>query len=208
MRLSHTRLEAAKNDPISFISTVSAPYAGTGPSRMQYVILALKHYHESGLNRAIDYVEAAFNRRGFRLEHLDRYIGYLLKYDSVLQSHPDWELIVLRDRINYEIIYNFVLSGEVGRVDLTPRGYYVWLFSETTVLNWNQEFRMPILQAYYADEFGAPLGEVYVGRYSFSEGLYESEHYSNIQVNDALNELRQLGVQLLAGGEEEVITHG
>jgi len=151
------------------MSAVGEPYRGSGPSRMQYVKMALKHYHEKGLVHAIDYVEDAFYRRGFRLEHLDRYIEYLYWYEHVLKSNPDWEMIVLRDKINYKIRNDLTLSGEVGRLDLASGGYNVWLFEESASQNWKNELRMPILQAYYAAEFGAHLNEVAVGVYSFSD---------------------------------------
>lgn len=200
MRISHTQLETARANPQAYRAAAANPPRFGGPSRKQYLRWAIrKNYHQTGLSSALEYLERSFPKRKFTAKSLTEYSEYLQSYhdEYVRHSSAVIEHTAFGDRIRMDIGPDCVLSGEIDRVDLTTNGYAVWLIDQNDD-EWRDELRMPLLQAHYASEMGAPLGEVSVGFFFFDTATYESARFSDSEVRAAVREATNLAKALAA----------
>jgi hypothetical protein len=175
------------------------PPRRSGPGRKQYLRWAIRgRYHSAGLPAAMDYLEKGFAKRGFTDKSLTEFSDYLQGYhDEYVQNNSKIiEQTALGDRISMSIGADFVLSGEIDRIDLTADGYAVWIVDKED-REWRDALRMPLLQSHYASEMGAPLAEVSVGFYFFDTQAYESARYTNTQVRSAVLEVTGLAKKLV-----------
>lgn len=193
MRIRHGELEGARHNPAEFIRQSAIPFKTKGPGRFQYVKNAVKVYHDQDIGVAMDYLNAAYTRRGFKEKGLDEYRGYLLTYHMRLQEQPI-TLVEVEDKINLSIGPEIIIGGKVGRLSITDDLILeVCLFVEHTPDDIFSQLRMPLLQHYYAQTTCFPLEQVQVGAYDFDLGRYSYISYSAKQVQQSWEEARVLG---------------
>lgn len=195
IKISHTNLELIRRDPGNYRELAKRTFGG--PSRFQYVKWAVRTFHRDGLQAALDYLEEAFARRGFRMEAIERYRDYIVNYVGSLEGRPG-AVVEVGTRVEMALSPSVLLSGEIGRFDIVPNGYAAWLFFERPPADWSSELRMPLLQQWTANHVGAPLDEIRIGFFSFSDATYENVTYSAGAVQRALREARRLARGLVA----------
>lgn len=198
IRLSHTQLESARRDPRAFRTQIGMGGTATrySPSRKRYLIWAIGRYHSHGLAAAEQYIRTHFARRAFTAKSLAEYTSYLHTYDIEYRRRASTVLeIIGRDRITFSLTSGVVLGGEIGRIDLTADGYYVWIF-EVRSFHWQRELRMPLIQRYYTKHFGAPTREVSVGFYFLQDGVYETKSFTDREISRAMREAASLAAYL------------
>jgi hypothetical protein len=112
----------------------------------------------------------------------------------------------IRDRLIVPLPQKLVdagvrVAGEIPRVDLTSDGYTAWLFAKKTE-QWEDELRLPIIQAAYAREMGAGEDEVKVGVYDFSKGSQKIYSFSPRELRATQNELLKLLKRVVEGDSD------
>lgn len=202
IKISHTQLESAKKEPRQFIERMGST-RNFPPSRKRYLQWSIRcHYHkDGGIRGARRYLQRGFSKRNFTVKSYDQFLTYLEDYHDDFESGPDLlEVICLGDRIQVELSEDCILTGEIDRVDLTSEGYSVWIF-DISDYQWEQELRMPLIQQYYADHFGAPVEEVSVGFYFFDVGVYQKCCFTESEIAHAKSVALKLAEALLEYGE-------
>jgi len=195
MRVSHTELENLRSDPRRWLATKTTQQHGFRIGGFKVWGWAVRHYHRTGREAAIDYLEETFWRHLKRSipneRRLSDFIIHLNVYCDEFESSGHVALEFGR-RINCIVSTSFTVSGEVSRVDLCPdRGFAVYLFKEKS-LSWAGQLRMPLIQSYFAAELTSPLDEVAVGIYNMELGRHEERRYSSAAVDAARAEAQKL----------------
>ena len=162
-------------------------------SRNRALHLAIFEYHRKNedLAHAMTYLDHLFHRNFKNKKYLvqleDQLDDYAVGFKA--QGH-----VVVETKRNIAIPAHadLIITGEIPRLDLVPRGgYAVWLFSAAAD-TWSQELRMPLIQAHYAERLGAPLTEVSVGFFDTESGSYSSVSLTADEVELAISEIREI----------------
>jgi hypothetical protein len=198
VRLSHSRLEAARQDPMSFGAGTGSP-SGFRFSKVRALHYAVYEFHrtDGDLSRASDYLYTLYHRN-FKTT------GDYARLDDQLAEYAAWYrlsgFIVVEYRLQAAIPLGsgVQLVGEIPRLDLDPTGgYAVWLFGKKPN-EWRGELRMPLLQAGFAQRMGVRLDQVAVGFYFFETGDHERECYDSSAVAAAQEEAATVASALAA----------
>jgi len=87
-----------------------------------------------------------------------------------------------------------VLSGETFRIDRARNGEYVitlmWKNQESDI--WAHELRFPVLQQFFADEFGVSTNKVKIGIFDFENVSHEYIKFDEEAIEDAMRELNDI----------------
>lgn len=165
-----------------------------GPGRFQYVKWAIAVFHRNGFNAGLVYLKQGFERKGFK-GPVGPYFDEYRTYCELYWSRP-FPVIRVAENIDVPLGLGLVMGGSVGRTELTPNGYAVWLITEQLPPKWQTELRIPLLQSYYAKEFGASSSEVSVGFIALRSGLQESIICSEALIQDAWQEVSDIAAIL------------
>lgn len=197
MRISHRNLEAIRRNP-SFVFELGKGQGGSNSIARNWEY-KLKPFHVSGVpigqvaNTFEDYCLRTFNNNK----------ANLLKIEELYNRYPKYELsyrqqnLIFQDfhkNIAFNIEGDFVLSGEIFRIDKTRHGGYaitvIWKNQESDI--WAQELRFPVLQKFYADLFGVSTNKVFVGIYDFENVSHEYITFDEETIEDAMKELQDI----------------
>ena len=199
IRISHTQLEQVREDPITYREKNMARTYFPPPGRKRFLQWAIRcHYHAHGLAEAESYLHHNFDKRGFTAQSTDTFTEYLYNYheDFLLVEKSILKILKLGDRIKLPLTDECLLTGEIDRVDFTPQGYTAWIFEVEDRL-WMQELRSPLIQSYYAEEFGAPLNEITVGFYFFESRQYVQNCFTKREIDRAYAAACKIGDLLI-----------
>lgn len=192
MQIKHSQLEEVRVDPYAY-SGQAGGAPGFGPSKIRALHQAAFRYHRPGqtLPAAEHYLQQAFSTRFKTAARLDKFIEYLAEYDRTFQSSGNVVIKVML-RLQRPLSPSVTLLGEVPRLDIAAGGgYAAWLFSEYPRA-WQDELRMPLIQAYLSRLMGVSLDRVTVGFYFFATAAYESCSYDPETVAQAIGEVEQI----------------
>ncbi|PXY00855.1 hypothetical protein DF185_13230 [Marinifilum breve] len=197
MRISHRILETVRRNPTSVFELGKGQRGSNSIARnWEY---KLKPFHVPGVsigqvaNTFEAYCLGAFNNNKANLKKIgelyDRYPKYELNYQQQNLVFQDFH-----KNIEFNIAGDFLLTGEIFRIDRTRNGGYaitvVWKNQESDI--WAQELRFPVLQKFYADEFGVPTNKVQVGIYDFENVSHEYISFDEESIEDAMKELQNI----------------
>ncbi len=206
MKIKHKELEWARREPHEYAShlyTVTSGKTSGGGGRGFYPFwrLAVFHYHKLAGDResAINYFRALVtnklndNDRNRKL--LEQYVEHLNNYFDDYE-HSGYCPFETKKRININIGSIFSVVGEIPRLDVvtisgSTGGIAVYLFSKSQ-FDWTSELRFPLLQDYLSKETGYMLEETSVGIYCLEAGEHQSIVFLRKQVDDAIEEAREL----------------
>lgn len=163
--------------------------------------MAIYKYHRShgDLSAAIDHLDESYLKNfgdgGEELGHLEELLrDYATLFGAGSNDVSEWQHFM-----SFDVGNDIQISGELSRLDVTPGGYAVRLFSKEPVPKWENHLRMPLIQAYWADVIGVSPEDVGVGFYLLEDRRYEARQYSLAEVNAALNEMRDLAAKIMGG---------
>jgi len=198
MKIPLRELEQVRKDPRTYLRKREGASRGAFNSKSTYATLqrAALHYHKSSgdLDSARKYLEAAYakqfkDQRSLKgnLEKLDRYAAAFTMLGNRVFRMNNLLTVSLPEGLSREI----TLTARIPRLDLTSKGYAVWLFAkEPTELR--TELRLPLILDTYSKRLSSPLDEITVGVYDFATASYESYNFSQREINRAMAELEQL----------------
>ena len=204
MKIPLRELEQVRKDPRAYLRKRERPSGSEFFGKSKYLTLqrAAFHYHEErgDLESAREYLRDAYTRQ-FKdqrslqagLDKLDNYAAAFERLGNSVFKVRDRLTLSLPEAISREIS----LTAQIPRLDLTTKGYAVWLFSkEPTDLR--SELRLPLIQETYSKKLSAALNEVTVGAYDFATANYEGYSFTQREVNRATAELVQLVDRLVS----------
>lgn len=200
MKIPLRELEEARRDPSAYVRRRRAAAGKKSIGyKSKYLTLqrAVYRFHRSNndLMAAQEYLEQSYLKQFKRPEQLAKYGEQLERYAEEFTSLGS-TVIRVKDRLAIPLPQKlsdagFRVSGEIPRIDLTGEGYTAWLFAKKTE-RWEEELRLPIIQAAYARELGVGEDEVKVGVYDFSKGEHKLFDFSARELRAAQNELHKL----------------
>jgi hypothetical protein len=184
VRIPHKQLEAARHNPRAFVESLRRTDNHPYVMHFRYLTLAVYRFHRSGLRDSIQYLEDHFADREFTEASLRKYQRLLVQYVHRFQQTGE-TIVKVMDRLEIPLGYGVFLTGEVGRIGLTPHGLTVWLFERMLPDHWTAQLRMPLIQEHYADLTLTPGGELRVGVYGFENGVGETHIFDNLQLRQS-----------------------
>jgi hypothetical protein len=197
-------LEQVRNDPRAYLRKRERPSGSDFYGKSKYLTLqtAVFHYHEEkgDLDIARKYLQDAYARQFKDQRSLQVWLDQLNNYaaafrrlgNSVFKVRAQLKLS-LPEAISQELS----LTARIPILDLTTKGYAVWLFSKVPV-DLRSELRLPLIQETYSKKLSAALDEITVGVYDFATANYESYSFTQREVNRATDELGQLVDRLIS----------
>lgn len=195
MKLKLRDLELVRQDPSILITGGQPAYHYRGQSKRRTLQLATYEFHRQGgdLQWAAEHFRAMYKRNFKREDRLTELERDLARYAAAYQRYQQLGYEQFQSRLHAKIPVDTALQlvGEIPRLDIAPTGYAAWLFCET-FWTWKDELRMPLLQAYVAEQMGAPWGEVTIGVYCFDTGAHDRECFSDTEIGDAREEVHAL----------------
>lgn len=202
LRVRLKDLERARLDPGAYLRDLAAPGRRYGKSSKHSSLLnAVHHYHTTSGNlpAALAHLDTLFEKFNKNPASQQLYQGQLSMYADAYEK-LGYGLIKSRDNLILKLPEEFKdkaeVYGQAARIDMTPNGYAVWVFEKKTGV-WRDEIRFPLMQAAYADKFGADLDEVTMGVYDFSTVSHIPYSFTEKDVDEAQTVLYGLLRQLL-----------
>jgi hypothetical protein len=198
MRIPLRQLEEVREDPRAYLRKRERPNRSEFYGKSKYLTLqrAALHYHKEkgNLESAREYLQDAYARQ-FKdqrslqgsLDKLNNYAGAFKRSGNIVFKVRDQLTLSLPETLSREIS----LTAQIPRLDLTTKGYAVWLFSKEPA-DLRSELRLPLIQDAYSRKLSAALNEITVGFYDFSTSNYESYSFTQREINRSTAELRQL----------------
>jgi hypothetical protein len=204
MKIPLRELEQVRNDPRAYLRKRERPGGSDFYGKSKYLTLqrAVFHYHEEkgDLDSARKYLEDAHARQFKDQRSLQGWLDQLNNYAAAFRRLGN-SVFKVRDQLKLSlpeaISREVSLTAQIPRLDLTSKGYAVWLFSKVPV-DLRSELRLPLIQETYSKKLSAALDEITVGVYDFATANYESYSFSQREVNRATDELGQLVDRLVS----------
>jgi len=198
MIVSHSELESCRKGPVAWIAKMKQPRPFIQMGYEGYLKLGIYRYHKvNDASIASAHLKKLLKAAARRLtdlgrheavmEQLDRYVSWWLSSGSIWIGH--------RVRISFSVSGFLVLRGEVGRVDLTERGYRALLLGRVD-RDWDNQLRFPLLQQAVAQVYARPVEEVEVGVQSLTDFSIQSRVFNARQRRMANEKFHRLEVQL------------
>lgn len=199
MKIPLRELEEARRNPDAYLKKRrnSTGFNFNPKSKYRTLVRSVHTFHRQGNNSnfAQDYLETNFAKQFKDQKQLAQYIEKLGQY---ILDFKDAGATVFRVKdilvipINSEFIEaGFHISGEIPRLDITPNGYTVWLFSNKPI-DWENEIRLPLIQSTYAEILKVEEQEVKVNIYDFMGNEQKSFQFSKSELADAQQELKKM----------------
>jgi hypothetical protein len=146
MRISHTQLESCYQNPREWVTTAlpSRRRRRVGFSRV--VVQSIYRYHKFGDPQdARAYLLTMIGR--YKLKNAGRTRQSLLQLDSYIEWFQQAQITTIdhRFRFSFELDDDFLLGGEVARVDITELGIRGVVIGAASA-DWEREIRFPLLQ--------------------------------------------------------------
>jgi hypothetical protein len=194
-KLPLRKLDEARQNPAAFRARLAAGGGKDGWGATYFGALrdAIFRFETNGQDerdaaRYLDRRLAAFKSAKKKDETLD----HLAWYAAARKARRE---VVVRTRESISIslppsaAQDVRVSGQIARIDLRPSGgFCCWLFSNLPLTAWDQQLRMPLIQAYFDDA----LGPTEVGVISFKELSTASRRFSAGEVQAAQADLEKL----------------
>jgi hypothetical protein len=153
--------------------------------------LSIFHFHKSSAVAARDYMTEMIRKH--RLKNVGRINEIEASLDRYLRWASDERLKVADTKVNLAHQIGFLeLRGEVGRVDVTSTGYRAVLLGNVPA-GWDQQLRMPLIQAAIASMYGRPQDKTEVGFQEMNANNLVTRIYSEQQIRRAQRKFIALG---------------
>jgi hypothetical protein len=192
MRISHTELEICLRNPSNWY--VSARTASSHGYKMGYeraLRLTIFHYHKTSATDAREYLDRIVKKHNFKNA------ARVTEIENNLESYIQWaeseSLKVADTQIKITLPLGFLeLRGQVSRIDVTAIGYRAVLLGQAPP-NWQQQTRMPLIQAAIGAMYGRPPGKIAVGFQELDGSGLQTVVYNRRQISAAGQRFRALG---------------
>jgi len=200
MRLALGAIEEALVNPAAFRARADAgEQTQFGYTYASALRNAIYRYHSTGDREdAAEYLEATI-QKSKKLRSTKRRSETIDQLDWYVEQHAalGWPTFDTRVRISIPVppraAVSLTCTGEVGRIDMVPRGgYAAWLFASSVRPEWRYELRLPLLQVALAATLGVPNNEIQVGIYDFYARVVLSTTYPDSAIRAARRRFNRL----------------
>jgi hypothetical protein len=192
MRISHTQIELCLANPRTWYRASLA--AESHPYLMGYervLRLSILHFHRSSGPAARDYMTEKI--RMHNLKNVGRIAEIETSFDRYVKWAAKERLKVVDAKVKIAHQTGFLeLRGEIGRVDVTSTGYRAVLLGNVPV-DWEQQLRMPLIQAAIALMYGRPQEKTEVGFQELDASHLATRIYSEREIQKAQHKFMALG---------------
>jgi len=207
-KISITNLEKARANPSKYgIELKKGPQTinfGGGRAKSMRWHDAVLVYHDSGeLTKAISKLEQSFGNRKDTSKNRRELEDLIIALDTYVNEYNNKGYIHIDKRVSIEkqLASQLWLSGwACWLLNMKDKGGYSGFIITKNVdeINWMLELRYPIIQDYIANTiYGCNINEVDVGVIDYTTGCHHSICYSQEDINDALEELYEMGVTII-----------
>jgi len=192
MRISHTQLETCLANPRTWYR---ASLAGEShPFNMGYdkiLRLSIFHFHKSSGSFARAYMSGKV--REHNLRNASRVSEIEISLDRYIRWATRERLRVADTKVNIAYPIGFLeLRGEISRVDVTSTGYRAVLLGNVPV-DWEQQLRLPLIQAAVASMYSRPQDQTEVGFQELNATNLATKIYSEREIQMAQRKFMALG---------------
>jgi hypothetical protein len=189
MTLLFSQLENARSNPTRFAREHTGSGGGFNSRNFRtYVVAAVRRFHR-GMPKAdvINFFEQKcadkLNLLSYWRHRADNYKRMLAAYCDAF-SPANCQYVESNKRAALQLGYH-LLTGKVDRFDLQdPTGYRATAIQLTTT-KWTDELRWPLIQKAIANEMGCAPSDVEIGVFSFDDGRYGYQVYSDADISAA-----------------------
>lgn len=199
-KFSISRLEEARSNPRLFAQSLKKTSTDIflGISKFMTWRNAIFDYHKEGdLDKIVTdfknkfllrFTDSIKNQRD-----LEEYIWHLHNYAD--ECHRlNLIYIEQKKRIKIDVTDKLIISGEIPMISMNNNFGYTAFFLGKVSSTWDEELKFPIIQNYLATNvYGVNLSEIEVGIYGLDQGKLLLKTYSEDDVQDALEELQEIG---------------
>jgi len=192
MILPFSQLEIARKNPAKFGKRY-APGSGGFNSRnfRTFLSSAIRDFHRGAMK---DDVLKAFTKKCEDKLKLQAHFNPRLKhYVKILSDYCDsyatqgCQFVEAR-KLTQLVIGTHLLRGNVDRFDMRVAGGYRATMTQLEQSSWETELRWPLIQKAIAIELGASIGEVEVGVFCYSDGIYAYRRFTAQEIAVAESE--------------------
>lgn len=201
MKVTLSNLEEARRNPAAYKQKLLAaekPFIRTGYNALLQATILQYHRESLTADQARERMTHKYHQRFTTPKGLGEITRCFGEYLDEYAAQNNLATIThqrLRLQLPADIAPNFEVTGKLPRLDTTSDGYAVWLFSKGHA-DWQQELRMPLIQAAIAADLGTDMDEVTVGVYCFEDGRHTAFQFTEADSASATAELRTLLLQL------------
>src|ERR1700678_3723464 len=162
MRISHSELQSCLANPQSWYQASLIDDAHPWSMGYQRVLrFTIFHFHKSSASEARAYMDVAVRKNRFK--NADRIREIEKGFDRYVKWASQENVKGADTKVNLSYKCGFLeLRGEVGRVDVTGPGYRAVLLGNAPD-DWENQLRMPLMQAAISSIYGRPQDETAVG---------------------------------------------
>jgi hypothetical protein len=192
MTLLFSQLEDARRNPARFANAQAHGRAGFNSRNFRTYLLAATARFHRGMSKTevLDYFEekcaTKLTQLGYWRQRTNNYKKMLSAYCDVFS--PDKSQYVESHKKTSLRVGKHALTGEINRFDLRdPTGYKATVIQLAPRV-WKDELRWPLIQKAIANDMGCASSEVEIGVFSFDDGNYGSEIYSDHHIAAAESE--------------------
>ena len=197
MNISHTQLQVCFNSPTTWVESRLRP--GGQFFRLGYeqcLRLSIYRAHRDGnSDTARQHLDRLLTRS--RLSNSSRIDEIIHRLEGYLSWMQDTQTTVTnyKVRLRLELGSDIFLTGEVGRVDMTPQGYRALILGPVDSLSMD-ELRMPLIQRAVARVTGRPEDEFTVGVQELDASNMVARNFSQAEIEEASNTAQSLAAQV------------
>lgn len=202
-KLSITNLEKARENPSKYgkaikDGTLENNSFNSRPKSMKWLDAVMVFHNTGDLSKAILKLENSFSNRKDTPKNRRELEALIIALDNYVDEHNMKEFIHFDKtiNINLQLSPQLKISGWIWLLNIKAEGGYSGYIISKNVdeINWMLELRYPIVQDYIANTlYGCKLDEVDVGVIDYTTGKHYTICYSQEDIDEALEELNDLG---------------
>ena len=183
MKVTLSNLEEARRNPAAYkhkLLAAEKPFIRTGYNALLQATILQYHRESLTADQARERMTHKYHQRFTTpkgLEEITRCFGEYLDEYAAQNNLATITHQRLRLQLPADIAPSFEVTGKLPRLDTTSDGYAAWLFSKSHA-EWQQELRMPLIQAAVAADLGTDMDEVTVGVYCFEDGRHTAHQFT------------------------------
>ncbi len=200
MKIPHLKLEEIRRNPKNHNEILNKKLS-FGKSKYNCWKNAINFFHkpENDINKSEAYLTSMFNKQfvNNRRNQLDleKFIKELHKYAYDFQELGN-DVYRTKTRINFDLNYNNILSGEISRIDSTSQGKKEIYLVIKQDYEWESELRFPLFQYFFAHKYNWDYTNVSVGVYCYETSQHTIRKFSDKEIQKALKEIDSISKKL------------
>lgn len=204
MKVSLTKLEELRRDPLAFKTTPSVEFKGGYGMFQALQHAALRYSKSKDCPEAKKYLRKQFEKNFDSIRAKKTLLSYFAQLDEYAMRFEERKFRYKKSYYNISLDLPPHFPSTVSCTGQIPLLSFKAALSQWDVLFYSQnkiistdELRLPLIQGQIANQMQAELEDVSVSFYHFASGEFTSFQFSQNQVKDAQIELENLLAQIV-----------